>query len=491
MWETKEQASDVNYNADELWFTGVYGQPVSKPLEIRKWEENTKFFKLLDKTYPRQKADRMLQDLSLIALTYSKQAVQQRLTFKPNHKGENTAPVVFQHDPDGDLVEHVLALRTLTPITVPPLSPIREEDEDKDGGEASKTFELETPKEKIARQQKGMMDVWIDDDDHPVTETDRHPLELYTQLTDDEFLYVQELQRVYDESRCYFSQWILGKETKELVNSSRISALQQGKAFTWKHVRREILKSLTDVTLTARFLALSRLKRKNGSTAKLWISQILTRRALLEDPKLPAPVILPETLYLELTIGQMSAQELTLFEFPCIGDDLNVRDHSKKLRYTLDRLKLIVDRCSNPPHFRGVKTPITDLLEPEPPKTNPRNARDKKDDKDPKGRLQNRASERNPKTTDKKRPAHEHPSSFPQGLKRPDLKATVDGKTIASEFQQKLFDDIKHGNCVRCHSKEHLRSACKEPVGKWEEKFDKDKEKYWLGTLKWQQKALT
>ena len=125
MWETKEQASDVNYNADELWFTGVYGQPVSKPLEIRKWEENTKFFKLLDKTYPRQKADRMLQDLSIIALTYSKQAVQQRLTFKPNHKGENTAPVVFQHDPDGDLIEHVLALRTLTPITVPPLSPIR------------------------------------------------------------------------------------------------------------------------------------------------------------------------------------------------------------------------------------------------------------------------------------------------------------------------------------------------------------------------------
>jgi hypothetical protein len=76
MWETKEQAVDVNYNADELWFTGVYGQPANKPLEIRKWEENSKFFKLLDKTYPRQKADRMFQDLSLIALTYSKQAVQ-------------------------------------------------------------------------------------------------------------------------------------------------------------------------------------------------------------------------------------------------------------------------------------------------------------------------------------------------------------------------------------------------------------------------------
>ncbi len=27
------------------------------------------------------------------------------------------------------------------------------------------------------------------DDDHTITEEDRHPLELYAQLTDDEFLY--------------------------------------------------------------------------------------------------------------------------------------------------------------------------------------------------------------------------------------------------------------------------------------------------------------
>jgi hypothetical protein len=119
MWESKEQAIDVTYNADELWFVGVYGQPVAKPNEIRKWEENSKFFKLLDKTYPRIKADQMLRDLSLIALTYSKQAVQQRLTFKPNPKGENSAPVVFQHDPDGELLPYVLDLRALS------LSPFR------------------------------------------------------------------------------------------------------------------------------------------------------------------------------------------------------------------------------------------------------------------------------------------------------------------------------------------------------------------------------
>ncbi len=35
MWESKEQTIDLNYNADKLWFTGVYGQPVPKPLYSR------------------------------------------------------------------------------------------------------------------------------------------------------------------------------------------------------------------------------------------------------------------------------------------------------------------------------------------------------------------------------------------------------------------------------------------------------------------------
>jgi hypothetical protein len=99
------------------------------------------------------------------------------------------------------------------------------------------------------------------------------PLELYAQLNDSEFAYVSELQGFYDETRCFFLQWLLGKEIKELVNSARISAVQSGKPFTWAQARAETLKSMTDVTLTAHFLALSRLKRAQGTTAKLWISQ--------------------------------------------------------------------------------------------------------------------------------------------------------------------------------------------------------------------------
>ena len=62
-------------------------------------------------------------------------------------------------------------------------------------------------------------------------------MELYAQLTEDELVYVHELQKCYDEARCYFVQWILSKETKELVNSARISAVQAGLPFAWKHCR--------------------------------------------------------------------------------------------------------------------------------------------------------------------------------------------------------------------------------------------------------------
>jgi hypothetical protein len=185
-----------------------------------------------------------------------------------------------------------------------------------------------------------------------------------SQLTDSEFLYVSDLQSTYDEAHGFFLQWVLGKEMKELVNSARISAVQAGKKFSWIRARAEVLRSLTDITYSVRFLALARLKRQPGTAAKLWISQVLTKKTLLEDPKLLSPVLLPEALYLELLVGQMSAQETTIFEYcPSIGDDLSAKDARGRAKYTLDRIKRSIDDCSNPPHFRGVKTPVTDLLD--------------------------------------------------------------------------------------------------------------------------------
>ncbi len=218
--------------------------------------------------------------------------------------------------------------------------------------------------------------------------------------------------------------------------------------------------------------------------------------------KLPAPITLPEALYLEILVGQMSAQETTVFDCPSIGDDLSAKDGRGRAKFTLERIKRSIDDCSNPPHFRGVRTPVTDIMDPTEPRT-PKEKRDQSkhtgDHTKPSGHKANPDKDRQRRDQSKnptkahlaRRPAHEQPNKFPTGLKRPDLDAVVEGKKIASEAQRQLYDDIKRGQCTRCHKGGHVRRDCKEPQEKWEEKFDKEKEKYWDSVAKWQSKATT
>jgi hypothetical protein len=236
----------------------------------------------------------MLADLSSIALEWAKTYVRQRQTFKLNTKGENMAPLAFQHDPD--CTYHGLAAQLpnlkLFPSNldddVPIFEPVEvgeEESKEEEEGATPRapSRESKTPSalahattrsasrtrfasptredEGHFNTQKDVISAWIKDPDRSATETCRYPLELYAQLNDSEFDYVSELQSIYDEARCFFLQWILGKEIKELVNSARIFTVQSGKIFTWAHAWAETLKSMTDITLTARFLALSGLYR--------------------------------------------------------------------------------------------------------------------------------------------------------------------------------------------------------------------------------------
>jgi hypothetical protein len=133
----------------------------------------------------------------------------------------------------------------------------------------------------------------------------------------------------------------------------------------------------------------------------------------------------------------MSAQETTVFDnCPSIGDDLQEKDWTGKNRYTLDKLKKSINACSNPPYFRGVKTPITDLLD----LTDAKPIKEKRDQtkqRDTKDYPKKAPAKPADKSVDKshffRRPDHEaeQPSKLPDGLKRPDLEAVVDGNKIA------------------------------------------------------------
>jgi hypothetical protein len=156
-----------------------------------------------------------------------------------------------------------------------------------------------------------------------------------------------------------------------------------------------------------------------------------------------------------------------------------------------------IDACSNPPYFRGVNTSITDLLNSAEPKI-PKQKWDQTKDHGSKAKgnkvpfKSNDEDKRDQGKTNShlaRRPDHEQPAKLPEGLKRPDLEAMVDGNKIASDAQRQLYGDVKRGNCTRCHKGGHIRKDCKEPKFKWEDKFDKEKDHYWVGVLKWQQKG--
>ena len=243
MWESKDNALDATYNADHLWFDGIGGLHTQKPVDIRKWEES-KCHKLIEKHFPKVKADKMLADLSSIALEWAKNFVRQRQTFKLNTKGENMAPLAFQSDPDGTYIDLAVQLRNVDALhhegkkemPIVESMDIASTEGSPDQSRYRKSLErrsetpavLETPariEEMQFRKQREIIEEWIHDPKHTADDTCRRPLELYAQLNDSEFLYVTDLQRTYDEARCFFLQWVLGKEIKELVNSARISAV--------------------------------------------------------------------------------------------------------------------------------------------------------------------------------------------------------------------------------------------------------------------------
>jgi hypothetical protein len=171
MWESKDQTLDINYNVAELWFLGVYGVPVPKTTEIKKWEEG-KCYLLLDKHIPRLKADRMLQDLSQIALKYAQSTVQQRLTLKPDSKGENRAPAIFQYDSGADYLPWAVKLINVAEIVDPSetFAEVEPLDGDAKPGETPRATRFSTPAPaaskrpaEIQRKQKALLDGCIAD----------------------------------------------------------------------------------------------------------------------------------------------------------------------------------------------------------------------------------------------------------------------------------------------------------------------------------------
>ena len=104
-------------------------------------------------------------------------------------------------------------------------------------------------------------------------------------------------------------------------------------------------------------------KRPHGSLAQLWVAGRIAIRAILEDTKAPERLVLGETIYLTLTVGQMSDNELNLMKRPAIGDEVYAKEADSNPTWTLLRIKTQVQGCMKPPKYKGANTPVTKLLE--------------------------------------------------------------------------------------------------------------------------------
>jgi hypothetical protein len=328
MWDDNKESPIFERRPE--WFDGSFALPVSKTNDIIKWESNKAVFKLLSRKFPRAHAKKQLTDISGLALTWTKREVKTRQTFKASTTGENVAPLVFQLDADADWLSAATTLRGLKKTKFSQKG-------------------LDTPDLVSPTMQAELIQTWLDDPQHPVTEAARPVLLHYCELNDSEMLYVKELLRVYDAARCYFVQWVINDEFKALVNGARQSALSKSLPFTWVHVEKEILTTLLDLQTMARLLQFANRRRPADTSAKLWASTRIAERAQMEDHLSPTPIELPESLWLTAVVGHMSDLELNTIGLPTIADELNDLDDNDEPKWTLDKLKNAIEACTKPP----------------------------------------------------------------------------------------------------------------------------------------------
>ena len=150
------------------------------------------------------------------------------------------APLAFQQDSDGTYLALAIQLRNagdagsfLDPdddgssIIVEPIDKGEDDGSPERVPKTGRTPSVRTQfpatpaiaEEHKFRRQKQLIDEWVADTRHPATDTCRHILELYAQLNDSEFLYVSDLHLVYDEARCFFLQWVLGRKSKNWLTA--------------------------------------------------------------------------------------------------------------------------------------------------------------------------------------------------------------------------------------------------------------------------------
>jgi hypothetical protein len=194
-------------------------------------------------------------------------------------------------------------------------------------------------------------------------------------------------------------------------------------------------------------------------------------------------IILPESVYLNYAVDQMSDREILDYDIPACGDDFE-KKHADGKTWALAKVKEHVDEAHKPVRFQGANTAITKLI------AHIRSPTESAKPEKAKQKHGNEKSKNGDRQLTQKKP-YEVFKNLPTQLKRPNPKDQYKGKPISSKAQQQLYNDIKNGNCTRCHKAGHWRGSPKCDVKtphSWEPKSDEKKAGHWTGLAKFQVK---
>jgi len=334
----------------------------------------------------------------------------------------------------------------------------------------------------LVTAQDQAIDALVNDANSSIVEADRAVLKMYGQLTDQEFVIIDEYLRVFDRSLCHFVFDICQPQVRRFLNAARVTSEASANPVTykWEDYRKLLLNRLQDSTRSNDLLKYLLGVRDEALTVSLWCSERRSERALLEKDG----ITLPEETWLEYVLCFIPNEERQILEVPPEKDR---KAFNNNAGYKMSDLEAEVAK-TDPSNFKRFRQQYCtgflakkllrlhrlSMVSSQPPK-----------DDEKKGELSTQKTQRTktcfsydrmqnaknqPKLNPEKTKLLDLPTSLPKKDGSPDESITTKWKE--GSLRSRTWKAVKEVKCIRCNG-DHLRSACTLPPKEWEEDFNK------------------
>jgi hypothetical protein len=241
-------------------------------------------------------AERIILDFELHVYEWTLKAVKLRESLDKQDK-RDIAQAVFAQDRNGKLVEYINELRAIN---------LDREDDDAEA--------LERNAANLALARTALMEQWLLDEDHALTEKDRPTVAMGSLMTVIEYDVYTTLLRVYDHARSHLIFEICEEPVRRFLNATRIryEDEEDDERMPWSLYRTTLLERMQNSSVIDGLVSYILKPRGNGCPIGLWVAErIAERRFLNEDG-----IELSEDTWLELVLAFITNEEKQTLQVP-------------------------------------------------------------------------------------------------------------------------------------------------------------------------------